>query len=119
MSRISIGGDPESYMDAPQISVGGGEGGGGGGGFIASLLDLLGIHREVAKGPKKSKKNEETTATSNTTAPPSLYTPPVPVLPVLGEAEAIFGIPGMPTTSAFRPTEVPKKIDILDPNLLR
>lgn len=48
---IRIGGDPESYMDAPQLTVGGG--GGGGGSFIAGILDALGIHRQVAKGPKQ------------------------------------------------------------------
>lgn len=45
--QIRIGGDPESYMDPPQLGVGGG---GGGGSFIAGILDALGIHKQVAKG---------------------------------------------------------------------
>lgn len=56
MARIQIGGDPESYMEAPQMSVGGD--GAGGPSFIASLLDLIGIHRQVAKGPKPTREQE-------------------------------------------------------------
>lgn len=56
MAKIQIGGDPESYMDAPTLSVGGG----GGPSFIASILDALGIHRQVAKGPKSAGKQPTT-----------------------------------------------------------
>lgn len=47
------GGLGDEYMRAPPISVGGGEKGGGS--FIAGLLDVLGIHRQVAKEPKEKK----------------------------------------------------------------
>lgn len=57
MVKMSIGGDPESYMDAPQIAVGGN---GDSPSFIASLLDLVGLHRQVAKGPKVKEVAEET-----------------------------------------------------------
>jgi hypothetical protein len=49
------GGLGEEYMHAPSLQVGGGGGGKGGGGFLANLLDLLGVHRQVAKGPKDEK----------------------------------------------------------------
>lgn len=51
MSDLTIGGDPERYMDPPILSGGGGDSGAPS--FIASLLDLLGIHRQVAKPPKQ------------------------------------------------------------------
>lgn len=51
---ISYGGDPENYMDPPTQSHSGlseltGVP------FVAGLLDLLGIQRNVARGPKKPK----------------------------------------------------------------
>lgn len=49
------GGLGEEYMRAPALPMGGGGGEKGSGGFIANLLDLLGIHRQVAKGPKPEK----------------------------------------------------------------
>lgn len=58
MVKIRAGGDPESYMDAPEISVG--SDGPGGPSIIASLLDLVGLHRQVAKGPKVSEVAQET-----------------------------------------------------------
>lgn len=57
---MKIGGDPENYMDPPVLNIGGGGGGGGAGSFIASVLDLLGIHRQVAKGPKNKDLATET-----------------------------------------------------------
>jgi len=55
MANISVGGDASRYMEAPTLNVGGGGGSGGGGSFIASVLDLLGVHRQVAKGDKPAK----------------------------------------------------------------
>lgn len=66
MARIQIGGDPEQYMDAPTLSVGGSGGGEGNGvNLVNGLFDLLGIHRRVELGPKKEKlapKKVKTTA---------------------------------------------------------
>lgn len=54
MAGIRVGGDPESYMDPPVLSGGGGESGGGDGtNFVNSMLELLGIHRNVARGAKE------------------------------------------------------------------
>lgn len=56
MARIQIGGDPEQYMDAPTLGVGGSGGGGGNGvNLVNGLFDLLGIHRRVELGPKDKK----------------------------------------------------------------
>lgn len=56
MARIQIGGDPESYMDPPTLSIGGNGGGGGSGvNLVNGLFDLLGIHRRVELGPKERK----------------------------------------------------------------
>lgn len=56
MARVQIGGDPEQYMDAPTLSVGGSGGGGGNGvNLVNGLFDLLGIHRRVELGPKEKK----------------------------------------------------------------
>lgn len=49
MARITVGGDPEGYMEAPQIQVGDS---GGGGSPIAAIFEFLGIHRNVARTPK-------------------------------------------------------------------
>lgn len=50
MARISVGGDPEGYMEAPQIQVG--SNGGGGISPIAAIFEFLGIHRNAARTPK-------------------------------------------------------------------
>lgn len=62
MARISVGGDPEGYMEAPQIQVGSN---GGGISPIAAIFEFLGIHRNAARtlkdktaGSKQSNKIE-------------------------------------------------------------
>lgn len=57
MATISFGGDAESFMDAPQMQNKGlaETMASGNGSFFAQLLDLIGVHRQVAKGPKESK----------------------------------------------------------------
>lgn len=50
---MNIADDAESYMDAPQLPGGGKAGSGGNGSFIANVLDLLGIHHQVANGDPK------------------------------------------------------------------
>lgn len=63
MAQISFGGDPEEYMDPPRMSTGSG-GSGNGVNFVNGLLDLLGIHRNVARGPKIDKMTSKTVKTS-------------------------------------------------------
>lgn len=57
MASVSFGGDPESYMDPPRMQTG--NGGGGSGSFFAKVFDLLGINRQVAKGPKADSKKSK------------------------------------------------------------
>ena len=91
MANITIGGDPSNYMDPPRLNVGGG-GGGGAGGFIASLLDLIGVHQQVAKGPKEAPAPAQPESPTNTP-------PPVPAaggnlsLSALNAAETAFPAP--------------------------
>lgn len=63
-AQIQIGGDPEQYMDAPTLSVGGGSGGGNGVNLVNGLFDLLGIHRRVELGPKDKKLTPKTVKTA-------------------------------------------------------
>lgn len=112
------GGLGEEYMRAPALNVGGG-GQKGGGGFFANLLDLLGIHKQVAKEPNPKKdeaKAPESQAnpvgkvtgtggapafTPGMGAPASPQAaPPPPGLTVLDDAEAAFS-PLRPQASKF------------------
>lgn len=62
MARIKVGGDPENYMDAPQLAVGD-DSVGGGGNFIAQLANALGIGQMVGKiGAKVSGKKSQAKA---------------------------------------------------------
>src|SRR3546814_18081587 len=61
---ISFGGDPENYMDPPQMTHS--QVGDGGPSFVASLFALLGIHRNVARGPKEQKESKVKTAAAQT-----------------------------------------------------
>ena len=89
MANISVGGGlGEEYMRAPQISVGGGDSKGGGS-FFANILDLLGIHKQVAKGPKEGKDASLESAPVDQPSPPTAAPPP-PGLTVLDEAQAAF-----------------------------
>jgi hypothetical protein len=101
------GGLGEEYMHAPSLNVGGGGGQKGGGGFIANLLDLLGIHKQVAKGPKDTKGGESASPAGHVTptggapaftpgAPTATSSaPPPPVMHLLDSADEAF--------SAIRP----------------
>jgi hypothetical protein len=86
MAKVSFGGDPESYMDPPRLTAGSDDEKGGGG-FIASLLDALGIHRQVAKGDKPAKDRKKGKKDSQAAAPDVLASvesialpPPNPLL---------------------------------------
>lgn len=60
MARIQVGGDPEQYMDAPTLAVGGGGGDKDGISPIAAIFEFLGIHRNVARSPKAKKETVKT-----------------------------------------------------------
>lgn len=84
MASIRVGGDPESYMDPPVLTADGKKGGAG---LIASVLDLLGIHKQVAKEPKPA----EGASPGPTQTQPTQTTPAAPAqLPILGAAETAF-----------------------------
>src|SRR3546814_9680108 len=61
---ISFGGDPENYMDPPQMTHS--QVGDGGPSFVALLFELLGIHRNVARGPQEQKESKVKTAAAQT-----------------------------------------------------
>lgn len=66
---ISFGGDPENYMDPPQMSHSQAGDGGAGGSFIANLLELVGLQRNVSRGPKKGKTAKKAEQTLNRVDP--------------------------------------------------
>lgn len=78
-AQFRVGGDPESYMEAPVLTGGGGGGGKGGGGIIATILDALGIHKQVAKSPDPA-----APATTQEIPPPPM------MMPVINEVESAF-----------------------------
>lgn len=89
---IMFGGDPESFMDPPRMenkslseTLGFSP--------IAAFLDLIGVHRQVAKEPKDKKKPEDSQKEQ---------TPPAAVAPsVLTEVENALA----PKESAITPTD--------------
>lgn len=114
MASVRIGGDPESYMDPPQMTVGGG--GKGGGGLIASVLDALGIGRQVAKEPKGDTGGNAANVQSPTGTTQSVP-PPKADLPVLNDAESAFKpIQPMPSDWGQRYLESLKPLKTIDPN---
>ncbi len=64
MGSIGFGGDAESFMDAPVMENKALTDSLGGGSIIAQLLDLVGIHRQVAKAPKQDDDNAAKTPTA-------------------------------------------------------
>src|SRR3546814_1519313 len=57
---MRFGAAPEKYMEPPQMTHS--QVGDGGPSFVASLFELLSIHRNVARGPKEQKESKVKTA---------------------------------------------------------
>ncbi len=86
--NVGFGGDPESYMDPPRGSL---EGLSGGPSFIAGLLDMLGVHKQVAAEPAKpeSTTNPGKSGDAKASGPaPSSVSPEL--MKVLDDAESAF-----------------------------
>lgn len=93
---MQVGGDPEQYMEAPTLPVS--KGFGGPGSFIASLLDAIGVHRQVAKGPKteggdKKESSKTPPPPAPEAAPARVQEPPraplPPSLPILDSVASL------------------------------
>jgi hypothetical protein len=123
---MKIGGDPENYMDPPVLNVGGD--GGGAGSFIASVLDLLGIHRQVAKGPKTKDLATETGPDFKKKEPESngkkkKNSAPAPKLDVLSSVDsAVTRIPMAPSNNfapfGMRSADMNRPMTMIDPDTL-
>jgi len=109
MASIRIGGDPENYMEAPQMTV---TDKGGGVSIIASVLDLLGVGRQVAKEPKQEPAAESPTGTTQS-IPPATKEPVN--LPALEGAANVFQ-PVMNDDWGKRYLDSIKPIKTIDPN---
>lgn len=77
MASVTVGGDPESYMDPPRINSGE-----GGPSIIASILGLLGVTGTATKAPEPEKQF------SPEITPPAK--PATTQLPALDAAEIAF-----------------------------
>lgn len=90
---IMFGGDPESFMVAPRMETGALTSKLGVS-PIAAILDLLGVHRQVAKGPKPAESGSKDSVPMPAATSPSvltevqnaLTTPPAPITPVNSDA---------------------------------
>jgi hypothetical protein len=98
-------------MEAPQITVSDKKGGGG---IIASVLDALGIHKQVAKEPK----SEAPAAPAAPTGTTQSVLPAAPAnLPALDSAESAFQpIQPMPSDWGQRYLDSLKPLKTIDPN---
>lgn len=112
-AQFRVGGDPESYMEAPVLTGGGEKGKGGGGSFFAKILDALGIHKQVAKGPAEGSANDVGGLPDTTQSIP----PPPELMPVINEVESAFK-PMMPMASDWgqKYLESSKPLRKVDPN---
>ena len=84
-------GNAESYMDAPPLAGLGGKNGEGGPSIIASILDLLGIHRQVSREPKAEK--TQGGGGKNGDAKPATPATPDKTPPVVADVSNALGIP--------------------------
>lgn len=112
MAAVSFGGAPESYMDPPRMQSGGG--GKGGGGLIASILDALGIGKQVAKEPVVKSDSAAPAAESGTTQSAQ---PTSVDMPVLNDAESAFQpITPLPSDWGQRYLDSMQPFKTIDPN---
>ena len=68
MAKVSYGGDPEGYMDPPQMTS---TDSAGGISPIAAIFEFLGIHRNVARSPKANKETVKTQGLVSPAATPA------------------------------------------------
>lgn len=103
MGTVRIGGDPEQYMDPPSITKSDSPGEGAGS-FIASILDAIGVHRQVAKGPKESeggKGKKKAGQPQDQLVGLASDGPVQTALPVLDSATSLFAAPNQQPLTAF------------------
>ena len=113
MGSISFGGDPENYMDAPQLNQ---KDKPGSPSIIAQVLALLGITRPVAKEPKE-KKSKAPVQPEIMTQPPA-PAPQLPAVPMLQDLESMFKpAVGLPADWGQRYLDSMKPAKSVEPNL--
>lgn len=99
-------------------------GGSGGGGFIASVLDALGIHRQVAKPPKQTDLGEQK-AQENAAPKPQPVTDDkgevvgtkTPASTLLDQAAVAAGVAPLPMTQPLSGQGIPRPLTAVDPDL--
>lgn len=74
MAQVRVGGDPESYMDPPVLTSNDKDKIPGKN-VINGILDLLSIHRNVARGPKAPKESSDKPAISEAPKPAGIDSP--------------------------------------------
>jgi len=115
MASIGIGGDPENYMQAPRIQA---ADGGLAGKFIASLLDKIGVNKQVGTGEPASGggKESEMVEPEILTGGPAAASPSPGGFPALDAASQVF--PAQDTESEWgkRWLNSLRPIGSIDPN---
>jgi hypothetical protein len=113
MASIRIGGDPESYMEAPQMQISDEKGGLG---FIAGLFNLLGIGEAVGKVIGGGSETPDPLKFAEPEYQENSPKESTPMLPALDQAaEALQPPQNMSWSDLYLPT--PKsKLKVIDPN---
>lgn len=115
--NVRFGGDPESYMDPPGGSL---EGASGlfapGAGLIATVLDAIGVHRQVAKPPKDGNKKGESKKGGEENSGGASNAAPM-TIPVVEEVQSMLE-PSMPMNDwGKRFVDSLGPLTTIDPNL--
>ena len=116
MGSVSFGGDPESYMDPPRMTQTDKPGGAS---IIATVLDALGVGKQVAKdpGPGAGAPKAEDAAPAATPATTQSVELAPAQLPVLNDAASAFQpMTPMPTDWGQRYLDSLKPLKTIDPN---